>query len=152
MCRLWGDLQDWRMRRLTFGVTSSPFLATHVPHQLAEDLCCKYPQAADTLVSNFYVDDCLTGAPDVQGAKCLQQELCSLLSEAGLSLRKWHSNSEKLLASIPVDLRESKPLTIAPEPSACGKALGVHWDMTTDSLYISIPTVDLQHPTKRYVA
>ena len=42
-------------------------------------------------------------------------------------------------------------MTIAPEPSAFGKALGVHWDTTTDSLYISIPTVNLQHPTKRYI-
>ena len=88
---------SFNQQLLTFGVTCSPFLTTRVLHQLAEDLCCKYPQAADTLVSNFYVDYCLMGALDVQGAKCLQQELCSLLNEAGLTLRKWRSNSEELL-------------------------------------------------------
>ena len=28
-----GEWQDWRMTRLTFGVTSSPFLATQVLHR-----------------------------------------------------------------------------------------------------------------------
>ena len=32
-----GEWQDWRMNRLTFGVTSSPFQATQVLHQLAND-------------------------------------------------------------------------------------------------------------------
>ena len=32
-----GSLQDWRMTRLTFGVTSSPYLATQVLRQVASD-------------------------------------------------------------------------------------------------------------------
>ncbi len=32
-----GKLQDYRMRRLTFGVTSSPYLASRVLLQLADD-------------------------------------------------------------------------------------------------------------------
>jgi len=32
-----GVFSDYKMTRLTFGVTSSPFLATHVLRQLAED-------------------------------------------------------------------------------------------------------------------
>ena len=63
-----GELQDWRMRRLTFGVASSPFLATNVIRQAASDLSERYPLASAVLRSDFYVDDCLSGAPDVTGA------------------------------------------------------------------------------------
>ncbi len=32
-----GVIQDYRMKRLTFGVTTSPYLASQVLHQVAED-------------------------------------------------------------------------------------------------------------------
>ncbi len=49
---------DMRMTRVTFGVTSSPFLATQVLSQVAKE---EFPRAAK-IIFNFYVDDCLTGA------------------------------------------------------------------------------------------
>ena len=67
-----GELQDWRMRCLTFGVASSPFLATSVLRQAASDLSERYPLASAALRSDFYMDDCLSGAPDVTGALSLQ--------------------------------------------------------------------------------
>ena len=38
-----GQYQGWRMRRLTFGVTSSPFLATQVLRKIADDYEDEYP-------------------------------------------------------------------------------------------------------------
>ena len=96
-----GDLQDWHMRRLTFGVTSSPFLATSVLRQAASDLSETYPLASAALQSDFYVDDCLSDASDILGALLLQQELCQLLNDIGFVLRKWRSNSSELLKHIP---------------------------------------------------
>jgi len=55
-----GEWQDWRMNRLTFGVNSSPFLATQVLHQLADNHQQEFPAAAALIRSTFYVDDCLT--------------------------------------------------------------------------------------------
>ena len=63
-----GKLQDWRMTRLTFGVTSSPFLATQVLRQVASDYEDEFPQEASIVRQSLYVDDCLTGADDVEGA------------------------------------------------------------------------------------
>ena len=55
-------LHNCRMKRLTFGIASSPFLATRVLHQMADDYQDKYPEAAAMVKQSFYVDDCLTGA------------------------------------------------------------------------------------------
>ena len=63
-----GDLQDWRMTRLTFGVTSSPYLATQVLHQVASDYRNDFPKAARIIESTFYVDDCLIGADILEEA------------------------------------------------------------------------------------
>ena len=41
-----GNIQDWRMTRLTFGVTSSPFLATQVLRQVAQDHGKEFPRVA----------------------------------------------------------------------------------------------------------
>ena len=140
------------MRRLTFGVTSSPFLATSVLRQAASDLSETYPLASAALQSDFYVDDCLSGASDISGALHLQQELCQLLNDIGFVLRKWRSNSSELLKHIPEELRETSPKTISPELTDFAKALGVHWDTESDSFFISIPIIDDAHPTKCSIA
>ncbi len=50
------------MARLTFGVTSSPFLATQVLRQVATDHQSEYPAASTVVLEDLYVDDSLTGA------------------------------------------------------------------------------------------
>ena len=37
-CSSDGEMEDWRIKRLTFGVTSSPYLANKILHQAASDL------------------------------------------------------------------------------------------------------------------
>ena len=43
-----------KMTRVTVGVTSSPFLATQVLWQLAQDYQDQYPQAAGIIMQNVY--------------------------------------------------------------------------------------------------
>lgn len=56
-----GLIRDYRMTRLTFGVSSSPFIATQVLHQIATDHQEEHPDAARAVQHAFYVDDLLTG-------------------------------------------------------------------------------------------
>ena len=79
------QIETCRMKRLTFGVSSSPFLATKVLHQAAAD---HKEEAAEVINNHFYVDDCLTGTATLEEAKELQVELNQLLSKAGMMLRK----------------------------------------------------------------
>ncbi len=149
-----GKIVDCRMDRLTFGVKSSPYLATQVLHTLASLHSSSHPSAAHAITHNFYVDDFLAGAESVEAASCLQRELSDLLSKAGMVLRKWRSNSSDLLSTIPAVLHDASSSFQIPAPSKSPKALGVHWDVTHDTLHVSIPaiapsTIDV---TKRQIA
>ena len=88
-----GEDRDWRMCRVTFGVTCSPFLASSVLLQVARDHSQEYPRAAEAVRKSFYVDDCLTGAATVEEAASLREELNALLARACMLLRKWRSIS-----------------------------------------------------------
>ena len=148
-----GEIRDWRMTRLTFGVTTSPFLATQVLRQLAHDHREEFPLAARIIESSFYVDDCFTGAETIQQAKQIRKELNGLLRKGCMTLRKWRSNSPQLLETIPEDLREMSDLQITTAPQECQKALGLHWSTSSDSLHVTTPDVDTERAaSKRYVA
>ncbi len=81
-----GEIEDFCMKCLTFGVKSSPFIATQVLHQLAENARTTYPIVSEVILSTFYVDDCLSGAHTIQEADILLQQLCDLLHSAGMIL------------------------------------------------------------------
>ena len=54
-------LKDYRMTRLTFGVSASPFATTMAMRQNAMDYQRKCPLAAQTVMNDFYIDDGLDG-------------------------------------------------------------------------------------------
>ena len=93
------------MKHLTFGVASSPFLATQILRQLSNDHYDDFPRASNVLSNSFYVDDCLTGAETVEEAISSQHELCQLLMKAQMTLRKWRSSSAEVLKHIPETLK-----------------------------------------------
>ncbi len=139
--------------RVTFGITSSPFLASKVLLQTAEDHKDQYPEAAKVVQTTFYVDDCLTGADNIQDALQLSEDLNALLSLACFNLRKWRSNSSELLDSLSPDLKETDNSMLSISPSDFPKTLGVHWDSFTDTLHVCTPDLsDLPTPTKRQLA
>ncbi len=147
-----GNIVDHRMKRLTFGVKSSPYLATQVLLQIAELNEDNYPLAANAIRSCFYVDDCLTGANTVSEADQLCRQLCDLLASAGMTLRKWRSNSQPLLETIPEQLRESADLHIS-DPLTSSKALGIHWNVTQDQFHVAVPPTPVDvAPTKHTIA
>ena len=83
-------IQDYRMTRVTFGVAASSFAANMAVKQNALDFSHEYPIVAKTVEISFYVDDCLTGADDVETAIILQRELCHLFIREGFLLGKWN--------------------------------------------------------------
>ncbi len=128
---------DCRMTRLTFGITSSPFIAAQTLQRIASDNAELYPQAAEVVQKNFYVDDCLTGAESVTEATELRAQLNGLLGQGNMQLRKWRSSSRSVIDSVPEDLREQEVVQELPTPNELHKALGIYWDTCRDSLHIS---------------
>ncbi len=150
-----GTVVDCRMHRLTFGVKSSPFLATQVLHTLANLYSTSHPEASQAILNSFYVDDFISGANSVEEANKLRVQLCDLLDQAHMTLRKWRSNSKELKDSIPTHLLETdKAHQIVSRSCDAPKALGVHWAVEDDTIHVSISKPELESTkiTKRSIA
>ena len=145
------QIQDFRMTRVTFGVSASPYLAIKTLQRTARDHGAEHPTAAAHIRSSFYVDDLLAGAQTEEEASELFTQLRSVLKKGGFNLCKWRSSSNNVLKSIPTDLHEkllTKDVT-SDQASAQPKALGLQWDSREDVMSPTIhsPTEYLQ--TKR---
>ena len=81
-------LKDYRMTRVTFGVSASSFVANMCLKQNAINFASKYPLATRVVDESFYVDDGLTEADSVGEAIEVHNQLQSLFGEGGFLLHK----------------------------------------------------------------
>ncbi len=107
-------LCDYRMTRVTFGVSASSFAANMTVKQNALDHATNHPLAANAVNQSFYVDDGLTGADSVSEARELRQQLQDLFSLGGFLLRKWTSSEPRVIQDLPAELRDSKSTQTMP--------------------------------------
>ena len=144
-------LQDYRMTRVTFGVSSSPFLAIRTLHQIAEDHGGDYPAAKDHILHSFYVDDFLAGAASEEEALQLYTDVRSILKLGGFNLCKWRSSSMTVIRNIPENLLEKIPVKDLTDlhTTSYPKALGLEWDSRTDTMSPSINISPTYISTKR---
>ena len=145
--------QDYQMERVTFGVTSSPYMAIKTLMQVADDFASEFPEAQRHIKNSFYVDDFFGGANSVSEASLLREQITNILSKGGFSLRKWRSSSQEVLDSIPQELREEIPdCKMLDSHSACyPKALGLVWDSRQDCMATNIEVSEHYSSTKRGV-
>jgi len=80
-------LRHYRLKCVVFGISSSPYLATRVLLQLADDEAEQFPLGSRILKQNFYVDDLMCSLPDAKTAIHAREELLAMLSSAQFSLR-----------------------------------------------------------------
>ena len=146
--------QDYEMRRVTFGVTSSPYVAIKTLFQTAIDFGQSYPQAQKHIRESFYVDDFFGGADSEKEAMLLRRQITSIWSKGGFNIKKWRSSSSKVLASISSELQETIPeQKLLDSHSACyPKALGLVWDSRRDEMATSIDVSEAYSTTKRGIA
>ncbi|XP_070141656.1 uncharacterized protein [Drosophila kikkawai] len=146
-----GELCDYELDTVPFGVNCAPFLAIRVLQQLAQDIRGQYPLASD-IISNFmYVDDVLAGAHTRQSAVLAIKELRLALESAGFPLRKWTSNERRLLQAIPREHLVSADF-LELEDASTAKTLGIRWQATSDSFFFVPMVIPLQPAyTKREV-
>ena len=143
-------LIDYRMTRVTFGVSASSFAANMAVKQNAVDFATEFPIAAKVIDTSFYVDDCLTGANSTEEAVDLHTQLHTLFSKGGFLLRKWNSSDPEVIKQIPTELREIQPIQSLPSPDQYTKTLGVEWNAQTDHFRLTIANLPpLKNVTKR---
>ncbi len=134
-------IEEYRMMVHLFGAMSSPSCASYALRKTAEDRNDVASQkAVETVLNNFYVDDCLRSVCMEKEAIDLVKDLRDLCSEGGFCLTKWVSNSRKVLLSIPADHRASgiKDLELDQDSLPIERALGMQWCTENDTFIYNI--------------
>ncbi|XP_055543767.1 uncharacterized protein LOC129729280 [Wyeomyia smithii] len=130
-------IATYELQTVTYGTASAPYLATKTLKQLSIDEKHQFPNAAEPVAEDFYVDDFLSGAADAQTARVIQHEVSQMLKTAGFPLKKWASNSVEVLEGIPPDDRAIQPFfDIQDEQSI--STLGLIWEPKTDTLRFQV--------------
>lgn len=122
-------IKDFKLTTVTFGTTCAPYLAIKTIQQLANDNMSQSPEVAKIILRDFYVDDLLTGCDDDEMAGKLMQQLQQILESGGFPLRKWNSNSKKILQN---SYSSEATVTINNVIST----LGIFWNPDRDSFKI----------------
>ena len=113
----------WQFKSFIFGNSASPFVCIYT---MAQHIAAFASESTKDLVQKcFYVDDLLVAFKTVEQAKATVNEVVDLLDKVGLPLRKFVSNSEDFLQSIPKEWREKSFLLQNPEQSI--STLGMKW-------------------------
>ena len=124
---------EWELQTVCYGLSNSPFLAQRCLSELVTQETASnnnFKLAAYSLQHHCYIDDVITGQPDVESAKQLMLELTQLLGKGCFKIKKWSSNCTELLSSLNFEDKE-KVLFFSDETIGI-KILGLLWDPTTD--------------------
>lgn len=144
-------LKNYRLRTVTYGTTTAPYLAIKCLQRLAEEGAHKYPLGSAALSKDFYVDDCMTGSDSLVTAKMCQEQVTALLTTAGFKLRKWCANHPQLLQNIPAEDQEIQ-LDFTKQEEEHVKTLGLIWLPKTDEFRIKVTQAEETKINKRGVA
>ena len=107
------------------GAVSSPSCANYALQKTADENAEHFDK--ETILTNFYVDDCLKSVEADQQASELVNQLRQLLAKGGFRLTKWISNAYDVIQSVPVSERagsvkelDLENLPIERAPAFCG--------------------------------
>ncbi|XP_064292696.1 uncharacterized protein LOC135309931 [Plodia interpunctella] len=144
------DLEEYELITVTFGTASAPFLAVRVLHQVADDEAMNNAIALK-IKNDFYMDDLMTGAENVNNCYEIYEQMKDVLGKAGFQLQKWISNSEELLNRMrKVKQNTDEELKIKADNIV--KILGLTWVPRADIFQYSVDLPPLTEPlTKRKV-
>jgi len=95
-----GEVSDFKLKTVTFGVNCAHFLVLRVLKLLADDVEKDFPKASHIVRLFMYVEDVLAGANSIQEAQLAISELHHAFNRAGFPLSKWTANQESILDDI----------------------------------------------------
>ena len=146
-----GPVEAYCMNRVTFGVTSSPYLAIRTLHQVVADFGSSTPLASRHVKTSMYVDDLLAGGDTVEEALELFAEIRSLLKKGSFNIVKWRSSSPGVISEIPGELCEKVTMQdlVDRQEVSHPKALGLCWDSGKDVMATQVDLPSSYGSTKR---
>ncbi|KAJ0176435.1 hypothetical protein K1T71_007614 [Dendrolimus kikuchii] len=145
------EIQHLRLLRLTFGTASAPFLAIRTLHQIAHDEGDRFPIAREITLSDFYMDDLMTGCQNISEGKEIYYQMKQLLAKGGFDLQKWKSNNSELMKHMREGKEEGEE-NLELKTDIVMKILGLTWSREVDEFVYTVKLPPLKIPvTKRSV-
>lgn len=136
------QIRTYELNTVTYGTASAPFHAVRCMQELARTDGDDVPLGQQVLLNDFYVDDMLTGADDESSLIEIHKQVKTLFSRGQMDIRKFQSNSRKVMEDIPLE-DQGTFLTIGENEVL--KTLGMIWRPNSDEFaYYYNPT---QHTT-----
>lgn len=143
-------LDTFQLNTVTYGTASASFLAIRCLFELANGIEKEYPDIANVIRNDFYVDDLLSGADTIDEAKRIAKLVFETLKGGCLLLRKFISNEPSILGCIPDNEPLSKIIEFSDNKGT--KTLGLIWCPVQDNLMFNVKNIsDSKGITKRII-
>ncbi|XP_062704294.1 uncharacterized protein LOC134286658 [Aedes albopictus] len=117
---------------VTYGTSPASFLAVRSVVQLARDERVQFPEAAEAILEDCYMDDILSGASTLASATQLRSDIEEVMLKGKFTVRKWCSNDEGVLEGVPEQDREKLVCIEDTDANETIRALGVLWNPRSD--------------------
>lgn len=144
---LWQNLETHRepdvyvKTVLTFGDKPAPAMAQTALKKTAKENASGYPEAAEVLQKNTYMDDICDSVNTVAEAKQLAKDLDIILKTGGFNVKGWISNK-----SLEDHEQSEKPAEMAVfRENVAEKVLGMAWNNQADTLTFNVDSDAIDH-------
>lgn len=145
-------VKDYRLLRVTFGVSAAPYLAVKSLQQTSKDYGNKYPLAADRIVRDFYIDDYMSGCETEREAIEIYHQTKDILRKGGFELQKWASNSRVVMEEFKKTEETTRKDNLELKSDDIIKILGLSWNINNDTFEYTVNLPPQIHPiTKRVI-
>ncbi|XP_072400679.1 uncharacterized protein [Diabrotica undecimpunctata] len=142
------EIQHFKLKTVTYGTASAPFLAIRSLTQVANEIEETDPDVAVVIRNGFYVDDLLYGCETAEQPKQLKGKLQETLSKSKFILRKWISNDKDIFSP---GEQEQVGIEYFISSKEENKTLGITWQSGQDKLLFKIKCKDTERITKRSI-
>lgn len=132
-------IKEYWLTCVTQGMASAAYNAVRAMIQCARDNANVYPLAAEAIENNFYMDDGLFGAHDLNTARDLYHQINDCLSTAGFKLEKWQANQTEAFKSVGINIDSPQDRDLDSTTSI----LGLQWSPEADTFSIKVNTNNL---------
>lgn len=122
------NVDTYELITVTYGTAPAFYLATRYLKYLAEIYAARFPVGSKHVQRDFYMDDLLTGADNIEDVKLVRDEVIQLLRLGSFGLSKWASNLPALLEE--VDDFRGEPVEI--NNNINSRILGIQWNQACD--------------------
>jgi hypothetical protein len=140
----------YEMQRQIFGSISSPFICSQVLRHVADLYREEFPEAAQRIYTNFYVDNLLDSFYTEEEAIQAVKDSTALLKKGGFHLNQWLSSSRQVLALVPECDRNQPRLNLDLDDLPTERTLGVLYDSESDHFIFDVKC-NVEANTKRQI-